>query len=478
MPASMPEKPLCDTCPMDVVGVFEGSSSTIVFDDGDEITARELAEQGRAVGGAWRAVGVAEGDRIALRMPNQADYVLALLGCASIGAVAVSVNTRYSDAEAGELVERSGAGLVVRGGDLPDAADGRASGSRRDDPFVVFTTSGTTSRPKMVVHRQRSIVDHASDVVTAFGYAPDDVIMVAMPLCGTFGLASLFAAVASGARVVVSDYETDQVARTIERERVTCLNGSDDMFHRLLEHGADLSSIRLGGYARFNTSLDGIVARAEAAGATLVGLYGMSEVQALFSVRPTDAAVADRERAGGRLSSPQAAYRIVDGELQLRGPSLFDGYLAEGGDGVDQALTAGAFDDGWFRTGDLASVDDDRTFEYLARMGDVLRLGGFLVSPAEIEAALMEVPGVTAAQVVAIERPNGARPVAFVLTRDGSPVDEPTAITHCRERLAIYKVPVRVVTVDEFPTTPSANGTKIQKTKLRDLAQTLPLASR
>ena len=101
---------------------------------------------------------------------------------------------------------------------------------------------------------------------------------------------------------------------------------------------------------------------------------------------------------------------------------------------------------------------------------DVLRLGGFLVSPTEIEGVLTEVDGVAAAQVVAVDRPQGTRPVAFVIADEGVTVDEQAAIATCRDRLAIYKVPIRVITVAEFPTTPSANGTKIQKTRLRDLA--------
>jgi fatty-acyl-CoA synthase len=168
---------------------------------------------------------------------------------------------------------------------------------------------------------------------------------------------------------------------------------------------------------------------------------------------------------------------VVDGELQLRGPSLFAGYLAEGGDHVDDDLTAENFDGDWFRTGDLAEQDpsDPREFTYLTRLGDVLRLGGFLVAPAEIEAVLMGLDGVLEAQVVALDRPNGARPVAFVIS-DAGEIDEANAIAACGDALARYKVPIAVLTIDRFPTTPSANGTKIQRVKLREIAEiALPL---
>jgi fatty-acyl-CoA synthase len=451
-----------------VIELFERSSATLRFDDATVADATSLALDGRRMATALRASGLEPGDRVAVHLPNGVEYVRLLLGCAAAGLVAVSVNTRYSDDEVGELITRSGARQVTLDdgwGDVePIAVTGRAG-----DPFVVFTTSGTTSRPKMVLHAQRSIATHAAAAAAGFGYTADDTVMVVMPLCGTFGLTSLMAAVAGDSRVIVTNFDVARTADAIARERVTSLNGSDDMFHRLLLHGADLGPIRLGGYARFNTSLDRVVVDAERAGATLTGLYGMSEVQALFSVRDPSLGTADRARPGGTIVSPDAAFRIVDGELQLRGPSLMLGYLAEGGDLIDPELTAAHFDDGWFRTGDLAIADDPRTFEYLARRGDAMRLGGFLVDPSEIEVVISELPGVMAAQVVAVERPEGARPVAFVI----GDFDEREVIAHCRSRLAIYKAPVRVVEVEEFPTTAGANGTKIQRTKLRDLATTL-----
>jgi fatty-acyl-CoA synthase len=453
-----------------IVDLFAASSATLAFDDGSVRPAAQLADEAPRIAGHLAAQGVGRGDRVAVRMRNGPDHVRLLLACAARGAVVVSVNTRYGDAEATELAVRTGAVMTVedRGlGDLlaepPVEADGGS-----EDPFVVFTTSGTTNRPKMVLHRQRSIVEHAHDVAAGFGYSVDDVVMVVMPLCGTFGLASLMGAVAAGSRVVVTEYQLAATARLVEAERVTCVNGSDDLFHRLLERGTDLSSVRLGGYARFNTSLDGIVARAADAGATLTGLYGMSEVQALFALRDPTGDPDERSRAGGTLVSPRAECRVVHGELQVRGPSLFAGYLAEGGDAIDEQLTADHHTEGWFRTGDLAEADGPRGFEYLARMGDVLRLGGFLVGPAEIESVLLSIEGVDAAQVVAVDRPGGARPVAFVIAPGG--VDEQAAIERCRERLAGYKVPVRVVVLDEFPTTPSANGTKIRKVELRRIA--------
>lgn len=462
---------------MNVLDLFDRSSSRFILPDGTTVTSATIRERGCGLATRWRADGLARGDRVAIWLPNGFTYLEVLVACAAGRFVAVSVNTRFSLAEARALIARSGAKVVVDADWTRPVAPGgtiELESPESVDPFIVFTTSGTTSRPKMVLHTQGSIAVHGRDAAVGLGYTADDVVLLTMPLCGTFGLSSLTAAIAANATIVVEDhFDVGETAGRIVSHRITAVNGSDDMYHRLLLGGADLSTIRLGGYARFNSSLEGIVARAEQGGATLTGLYGMSEVQALFSASDPSGPASWRSLAGGALVSADAAFRIVDGELWLRGPSLFRGYLAEGGDGIDPELTEAAFTDGWFRTGDVAegpaeSDAENRTFTYITRMGDALRLGGFLVSPAEVEQRVLEVPGVDQALVVAVDLPTGARPVAFVVAPLG--VDEAAVIAHCEANLARYKVPIKVIAIDAFPVTPSANGNKIQNVKLREMA--------
>lgn len=473
--------------------------------DGLTVAASELATLGIATAGLLADHGLEVGDRVGLWMRNGLAYLQALAACAAAGFVAVSINTRATEEEVANLLERSGARMLVTDRDwqqsttrdrsmavvvlrdkaLPtqhtDAVSlvlpgSQVSGRTR---FVLFTTSGTTSLPKMVVHAQSSIADHAHDIAKSGVYSNKDVALVPMPLCGTFGLTSLMAAVASNCeRVIVPRrFQADETAALIETHGVTVLNGSDDMFHRLLATVADLSSIRLGGYARFNTSLDGIVARADERGMTLTGLYGMSEVQALFTIRDRASDAETRGKAGGTILSAQAQARVIDDELELRGPSLFEGYLEEGGNTIDTKLTAAAFDEGWFRTGDSAEQTgaSSREFTFLARLGDVLRLGGFLVAPTEIEQVILEVEGVREAQVVAVDRPSGARPVAFVLRSAGEHAvhDEDLIRSHCQRRLARFKVPIRVFVLKQFPTVTGPNGVKILRNELRQMATTL-----
>jgi fatty-acyl-CoA synthase len=173
--------------------------------------------------------------------------------------------------------------------------------------------------------------------------------------------------------------------------------------------------------------------------------------------------------------SRDIAFRVVDlesgaavpdgtnGELQIRGYNVMSGYLN------NEAATAKAITpDGWFRTGDLAYVQGD-AFIFLSRIGDGLRLRGYLVDPGEIEAFLCRHPAVSAAQVVAV-RVQGEGDVAVAFVRADRPLSEKELLAYCREGIANYKVPRRIVQVDEFPVVEGPNGTKIRKADLREHA--------
>jgi fatty-acyl-CoA synthase len=153
------------------------------------------------------------------------------------------------------------------------------------------------------------------------------------------------------------------------------------------------------------------------------------------------------------------------GEMCVKAPSAFLGYLEN-----PKATARATTPDGFFRTGDLCRLAPPG-FVHLGRLGDELRLGGFLVNPEEIEDFLLRQPGVAAAQVVAAE-PRGDRvAVAFVCAEPGHRPDEAAILAACGASLARYKVPARLITLEAFPTTESANGIKIQRAKLREMAE-------
>lgn len=497
------------------------------------VTWAAFDNRGRAVATALAGLGVGPGDRVALWLPNTPAYLILCAACARLGAIAVAVNTRFRSAEVGDIVGRSGAKVLAlwpgfRGIDFPailgavdpaalarlstiiiyreDDADTRmpataaqcrvvrydalerarrldGDAARPESGCNIFTTSGTTKAPKFVLHSQAGITRHARDVARAFGYGPTGGAMLqTLPLCGVFGFAQAMAGMAGGLPLVVtSAFDARDAVSLIDRYDVRHLNVTDDMVDAILrvtDRDDVLPSVAFSGYAAFDSSLGDIVERADARGWTLCGLYGMSEVQALFSFRDPTLPVAERRPGGGRLVSAEAAARVRDvdtgallpfgetGELELRGPSQMLGYF-ENPEATAATITA----DGFVRTGDLGYMTDARTFVYLARMGDVLRLGGFLVSPLEIESHIQAHPGIDGCQVVGVSTDAGPRAVAFVTLRPGAVLDEDAVRQHCLNGLARFKAPQRVIALAEFPTTKSANGTKIQRNRLREMAE-------
>jgi fatty-acyl-CoA synthase len=460
--------------------------------------------------------GVAFGDRVALWLPNCVDYFALIFACARIGAAAIHINTRFRTAEVGYLLRRSRARvLVTTWGFAPvDFAaileavprDERAAlrvvigrdstardvaglpvvalepagdiGDRAspDAPCLTFTTSGTTSGPKLVLHHQRSIAVHAGDVAAALAMQADAACaLAAVPLCGTFGQALAMGAAAGGAHIVfMEQFDGAEAEALIRRHRVTHTAGSDDMIGRVAQaaNGRRFDTLVFSGFANFTPAARAALAAAEALGMRPCGLYGSSEVQALFALAPESRKLAD----GGVPVSPAAEFTVRDpqtgepiadgndGELCLRAPSMFMGYLD------DPEATARSFTaDQWFKTGDLAHRVDPG-FVFKARIGDTLRLGGFLVNPEEIESFLQSLPGVAEAQVVAAEHKGERLAFAFIRARADAAPQEEAILAACRASLARYKQPKRVVTLSDFPVTESPNGTKIQRVRLREMA--------
>jgi fatty-acyl-CoA synthase len=460
--------------------------------------------------------GIGFGGHVALWLPNSVDYLAMIFACARLGALAVHVNTRFGTAEAAYLLHRSQASVLVTAwGFAPvnfpellaaipkearralqcvigrDAAAGEAAGlpvirlepagwiadsAMPEAPCLTFTTSGTTSGPKLVLHRQRSIAGHACDVSAALGTGTaGSCVLCAIPLCGTFGLALAMGAAAGGAHaVLMPQFDGEAAGNLIRKHAVTHTAGSDDMLGRIARAAASrpFETLTFTGYASFTPRADLAVAAADALGMKPRGLYGSSEVQALFAISPDSR----RLRDGGVPVSPDAEISVrdpetgaalpegQDGELCLRAPSFFDGYLGDP-EATARAFTTGGF----FRTGDLAASVAPG-FVYKSRIGDSLRLGGFLVNPEEIEAFLQTLPGVGEAQVVAAEADGELAAVAFIRAAPDATPDEDAILAACRQSLARYKQPARAIVVAAFPVTESPNGVKIQRGKLREMA--------
>ncbi|WP_316154865.1 AMP-binding protein [Cupriavidus sp. BIC8F] len=367
--------------------------------------------------------------------------------------------------------------------DLADVEPDAVAGGQPGDACIILSSSGTTSQPKLIVHGQGRVARHAGDVAAALAMQGGDArLLLAIPLCGAFGYTVAMTALAAQAPLtLVENFEPAETARLLVADGITHMFGTNDMLDKLLDAGGPEWKppvLRMYGHANFTPGLTALPQRAQQRGIAMRGCYGLSETLALFASQPAEAPLARREQSGGVPLAPAARVRVrsletreclppgESGELELLTPDVMLGYLD------DAAATAAAFtDDGYLRTGDLAYLNGDGGFTHLSRIGDVLRIGGYLVNPLEIEEVVLSASGAAACQVVAVEAHGSARPVAFVMGGSGYTHAEAAVLAACKAQLAVFKVPIRVFRVDAFPVTPSPNGEKVRKNELRTMAQ-------
>ena len=516
---------------IDSFAAAKPNEAAVIYDP-RVITYAALSDMGKRAAQGLQDLGVGPGDRVAFWLPNCPAYLALYLGCCRLGAIAVAVNTRYRSGEVSDIMGRSGAKILAmwpgfrhidflglledvdsvaldrletlilynegEQASLPPTSVQHCRVVNADDVLAhsplaenlagsetgsnIFTTSGTTSAPKFVLHGQGGIARHARTVADYFGYSElNGALLQMLPLCGVFGFVQMMAGLASGQpTVLTSSFDPVAAINLAARHNVVNFNATDDMIQAILNASdaeRPMPNLRFVGSAAFATNYTELATLAESRGIPMTGLYGMSEVQALFSLQPMHLPLLDRIAGGGAMASDKAQARVRDpdsgallppgqaGELELKGPSLMLGYYN------NPDATANAFtDDGFLRTGDLAEMCCDGRFIFLQRMGDVLRLGGFLVSPAEIEAHLQTHPDVAGCQVVGVRTEASDKPVGFVIPAPGAGFNEESLRQYCLDSLARFKAPVRLFPLDEFPTTKSANGFKIQRAALRDMA--------
>ena len=511
--------------------------------EGDHHVCYEQFEQEVQQTATWLSQqGIQSGDHVAVWLINRTEWLVLLFALAKIGATLVAVNTKYRAHELQYILTNSQATTLIlqlnfkkidfaavvkdvdpqalnhlqriimldadastpaRLLDRPVIAykpstlvddsfskDAEDTSSLADQNVAFFTTSGTTKGPKLVMHTQRTLSEHAQHVASAYHFGePGDKLLAALPLCGVFGLNSALGAIAAGMPVVLMDFfDGHTAAKLIQQEQITHVFGSDEMLRRLVEHAdsTPFPSLKTFGFAAFSPRFIDLANALIPRGIPMRGLYGSSEVMALFSLQQPDMPIEERALGGGYpAAGPLATVRArdpdsgavcepgVSGELEMHSPTLFKGYFN------NPLATKEAFtEDGFFKTGDLGYVRADGSFVYQSRMGDTMRLGGFLVDPTEIEQVLAEQPEIKSAQVVGIEIKGQLRPVAFVIASDPhsahthSETSDPKVILNrLSKQLAAFKVPTHLWFIDSFPATASANGDKFQRVKLRELAQ-------
>lgn len=513
---------------LDALAARHGRQAALMF-GGTTRNFDQMSDRSHKIAAELQRRGVRHGDTVAVWLLNEPDWLAVFFACARIGAIVIAVNTRFRTTELADMIERTrpkavfyqpqlgkvdfsalidealalAAGPAVlqvvteacpgpehstetvvleeflSGSALPDAVD-----LTPDDGAIMFATSGTTSAPKFVLHSHRSIVDHAEDVAADFCMSDADSVMLqALPYCGVFGFCQAMAALAAGRpSIVMNMFNAAEAAQLIAAQRVTHFNATDEMLTAIAEGSSAgmRKSLRLIGAASFNRGPETLAALARDDGMPIVGLYGMSEVQALYARRDLADPPATRFQGGGRPVSQRATVRVRDpetgkictggesGELELRGPSLLKIYFGDA-----NATSAAMTEDGFVKTGDLGYLDADGGFTFESRMGDALRLGGFLVNPDEISGFIESIDGVQSCVVVGVRFEGRLRAAAFVKIWPKSDIELTLIKSRCKEDLAPFKVPALVHAVDEFPVADGPNGVKVQRGALRRFASEL-----
>jgi cyclohexanecarboxylate-CoA ligase len=432
--------------PLDVPSLDQALSAAATSADFEQRVAR--------VAGGLIESGVEPGDAVCWQRPNSLDAVLLYRACWRAGAVAVPVHHQAGSADVEVIVEDTSPRLVV-GDEMPDG-DPVAEGDSRARPAgaaVVLFTSGSSGRPKGVIHTHRALTYKAQLMARVHGLTGDDAILMPAPLAHISGLLNgvLLPGIVPMKAVMMRRWDPDEALLRIEHERVTFMIGPPTFFIGLMGAAtfsrAAVSSLRLVSSGGAGVTAAFVDEAGATLGCTVKRTYGSTEAPTITTSQagddPAKAATTDGRPTG------EVEVRIDSGtrEVLVRGPELFCGYTNRGRN-ID-AFT----DDGWFRTGDIGAIDAAGWLTIVGRIKDVIIRGGENIAAAEVEAVLESHPDVRHA--VAVGAPDarlGERVVAFVhLVPDAS-----FGLAECRawfeaRGVARFKTPERVVAVDGFP---------------------------
>jgi long-chain acyl-CoA synthetase len=452
----------------------------------------QLREAAGRMGTLLASFGVEPGDRVGLMLPNVPAFPIAFYGALAAGAIVVPMNPLLKSREVAYYLGDSGAKAVVAwhaaaGEAAKGAADAGAqmiaaetpdlsrlleavspapgSSDRHDtDDAVILYTSGTTGRPKGAELTHAGLVSNAEVSAQLFGVHPDDVVMGCLPLFHVFGLTcGLNASVTAAATLtLLPRFDPAKALDIMQRDHVTIFEGVPTMYAAMLHlpdaDPAKTATLRLcasGGAAMPVEILRGFEKKF---GCIILEGYGLSETSPVASFNHPD-----RVRKPGSIGTPieGVEMRLIDdnwdtvpageiGEIAIRGPNVMKGYWNK------PEATAEVMNDGWFRTGDMARVDEDGYYFIVDRKKDLIIRGGYNVYPREIEEVLHEHPAVAEVAVIGIPHPDlGEEVGAAVALKPGASATPDELRSFAKDRVAAYKYPRRVWLVDALPKGPT-----------------------
>jgi long-chain acyl-CoA synthetase len=484
----------------------------------DAVTYAQLWQQAVSFAGYLQSQGLNPGDRVALLSENSALAVSALYGTLLAGGIAVTLNAaaRARDfaawlkhCEARWLVvDSANADAAAALAELPARPEVICSSQREAEPFTpvsarlmeicaaglafspraheaadpacILYTSGTTGSPKGVVLTHGNLASNNAAIVEYLGLTCDDSVLSILPFYYSYGSSVLHTHIQVGGRLVLESnfVYPHLVVAAMAKERVTGFSGVPSTYALLLNR-VDLSQYDLSSL-RYLTQAGGAMSpaltqrlREKVPHAKLFVMYGQTEATARLTYLPPDAL--DRKLGSVGIAVPgveiqvrredgTAAAPMETGEVWARGPNVMQGYWR------NPEATALVLQDGWLKTGDMGHLDTDGYLHLSGRRSDMIKTGAHRVHPKDVEEVIHEIEGVAEVAVAGIEDEIlGQAIAAFIVPAPGIELDPLKVKTHCRARLASYKIPKTIEFVATLPKTASG---KVRRHELVQRKQT------
>ena len=470
--------------------------------DGRRFTYAEFLRAVDRAADMLEHTGVGKGDAVSLLMPNGAEYLIAYFACFSVGALAGPVNSLLKPEEMAYVVGNSEAKALLydthfaeqaaevrarvgslRGAIVFDDEGAATSGFeggegawrgrelKREDEAIIIYTSGTTGKPKGCLLTHGNLLANARQIVDWLGFGREDRLLSVMPLfhMNAVTVTTMSALHAGGSTVVSPRFSASRFWQVVSDYGVTSFGSVATMLSMLLANypegvpeGLDTGSLRFAMCGSAPVPAEVLRRFEEAFGVLVVEGYGLSESTCRSTFNPPDA----RRRPGSCGLPIGNEMKVFDeddrelpdgeaGEIVLRGENIFKAYFRN-----DEA-TRRAFRGGWFHTGDVGYRDPEGFFYIIDRKSDMIIRGGENIYPREIDELLYSHPAVAEAAVIGVpDELYGEEVAAFVTLKDGSAASEHDLLAYCREHLAEFKCPKRVLFLDALPKGPTGKVLK------------------
>jgi acyl-CoA synthetase (AMP-forming)/AMP-acid ligase II len=488
--------------PLDRLLAHPDASAVAVVDGPRRFSHREVASSGRRFASYLFTRGVRRRSVVAWQLPNSYEALLLYRATWQLGAVAVPLHERFGPGDIATALDAIEPAVIFAAPGAPvrevcpnavvvDVASGledslrgselqqsHASGA---DPAVVLFTSGSSGKPKAVIHTHRGLAYKTLAMTRAHGLGGRDVALMPAPLAHISGLlnAVLVPGAARMGCVLMASWDPERALRLIESEGVSFMIGPPAMFTGIVDTGGftrrRVRSLRVVSSGTMGVSPDFVAYTSERLGAFVKRSYGCTEAPTVTTTHAGDALQKGVETDGRSVACAEVAIVEVgsgaqlaadrEGEIWVRGPELFAGYL-------DPAETRAAVARGWFRTGDLGRLDGQGFLRVVGRVKDVIIRQGENVATAEVEQVLERHPSVRQAVVVGIPDRDVGERVAAVVVADIAFDHAVCARWFADQGIARFKTPEIVRVVDSIPLLPA--GKPDRAALVRQVAPTSP----